>query len=237
MNLIFLVLIFNYWIYNIFSTNFFVGVLVLVFTLHIYKIFKCNKKIEKPFIVIFLLVLLFQSITTQKSSLTNIANDDRREIDMRLKAYPPRFLRVGYWLEERKESIAFTRLSNNFFENIDPNLYFFANHPRERVGIREFEKFPYILFPAFLVGLLSLLKKKHANFWRFSFFIPLIFLTVIGNINPMGPFVLFPFFVITISEGLKPLEKWIKRKPKYIRNLIIIIFVLVFIQGISYEIY
>jgi len=231
-------LLFNYWIFILFSTNFFVGLLVLILTFYVYKFFKSEKrKLTKPLLVFFLFTLLFQSLTTQEKSLTIIENDDRREIDMRLKAYTPKFLRVGYWFEERKESIAFTRVSSNFFENIDPNLYFFANHPREKVGVKEIEKFPYILLPVFLIGLVEILKRKYVKFWLISFFVPLVFLSFIGNINPMGPFILFPFFVITISEGFGPIARWLEKKPKYVKFFIYILFILIFIQGFAYEIY
>lgn len=231
-------LLFNYWIYKIFSINFFIGLIVLIFTLLAYKAFKGRgKKISKKLIIFFLFVLLLQVITTQKQSLINISNDNRREIDMRLKAYPPKYLRIGYWLEERKESIAFSRILNNFFENIDPNLYFLSNHPRERVGVKEYEKFPYILFPVFLMGVLKIIKDKNKEFLTLFFAVPIILLSFFGNINPMGPFSVFPFFAITISEGLGPTLAWISKRNRFIRVGIYILFFLVFIQGFLYEIY
>src|SRR3989344_3878596 len=132
-------LIANLWVYKIFLTNSILGILIVTSS-----ILLSNRKFWL-FLFSFIPILLIQVSTTQRASLTEIGNDDRREIDLRLRAYPPSFLRVGYWLEERKESIAFWRLGNNLFENLDPNLYFFANNPRQRVGIKEFEKFPYLL--------------------------------------------------------------------------------------------
>lgn len=211
----------NLWIWRIFLLNFFIGILLIL------SIIFFQKKLFIFSFLTVLLVLVFQVKTTQKTSLTAISNDDRRVIDMRLRAYPARFLRIGYWLEERKESLAFRRITQNLFENLDPNLYFFANHPRQRVGIKEFEKFPYLLLPVFLIGLFPVLSKKHLSFWLISFFLPLTVLSLIGNKNSLGPFSLFPFFVIIISHGLKKigLNFWL-----------VIIFLLVFVQIISYEI-
>lgn len=212
----------NLWIYKIFAINFFLGILVFLATVLLIK----NSKF---FLFLFVPLLFFQIQTTNRPSLTAISNDDRRVIDMRLRSYPPKFLRLGYWLEERKESLFFNRVATNLFENIDPNLYFFSNHPRERVGIREFEKFPYILLPFFLLGVLNFVSKKNKLFWLISFLIPLTILAIIGNKNNFGPFSLFPFMAVSINEGLKKLQ------TKHLK-IFFIVLVLVLIQIISYEI-
>jgi len=211
----------NLWVYRIFSFSFFLGVLVLV------SAFWLTKNL-KLFVLILPLLIFFQVSTTQRTPLSQIGNDDRRLIDLRLRAYPQKFLRIGHWLEERKESVVSNRVAQNFFEDLDPNLYFFANSPRPRVGIREFEKFPYILLPVFFLGVLKLVAKKSFWFWFFSFFIPLVTLSLIGNKNSLGSLLIFPFFVSAIYEGLLNIKiNWLK----------IIVFVLVFIQIISYEIH
>jgi len=212
----------NLWIYKMFAGSFLIGLLVLLATISLLK----N---SKYFLLFFLPILLLQITTTNKPSLTAIANDDRRVIDMRLRAYPYKFLRLGYWLEERKESIIFNRITTNLFENLDPNLYFFANHPRQRVGIREFEKFPYILLPFFVWGVIKLISKRNKSFWLTSFLIPVAILSVIGSKNSLGPFSLFPFFVVSINEGLKVLQK------KHLK-IFVVVLILVFVQIISYEI-
>jgi len=215
----------NLWIYKIFAVNFLLGILILITTILLFK----NNKL---FLLLFIPILFFQIQTTNIASLTAISNDDRRVIDMRLRAYPPKFLRFGYWLEERKESIIFNRVAINFFENMDPNLYFFANNPRQRVGIKEFEKFPYVLLPFFLLGVLDCIQKKNKMFWLISFLAPLIVLSIIGNRNNFGPFSLFPFFVVSINEGLKKLQN------KHFKIFIVVlVLVLVLVQIISYEIY
>lgn len=212
----------NLWIYKIFVANFLLGVVILLATILLLK----NNKF---FLLLFIPILLFQIQTTNKTSLTAISNDDRRVIDMRLRAYPYKFLRLGYWLEERKESIIFNRVVTNFFENMDPNLYFFSNHPRQRVGIKEFEKFPYVLLPFFLLGVFDFVSKKNKLLWLISFLVPIIVLSIIGNRNNLGPFSLFPFFAISINEGLKKLQN------KHLK-IFFVVLVLVLIQIVSYEI-
>lgn len=212
----------NLWIYKIFAVNLVLGMLILLATISLFK----NSKF---FWLLYIPILIIQIQTTNKTSLTAISNDDRRIIDMRLRSYPSRYLRFGYWLEERKESIIFSKVATNFFENMDPNLYFFANSPRQRVGIREFEKFPYVLLPFFLLGVFGLISNKNKKFWLISFLIPLTVLSIIGNKNSLGPFSFFPFFAVSIYEGLKKLQ------TKHLK-IFIIVLVLVMVQIISYEI-
>ena len=219
----------NLWIYKVFLTNFILGILIIGSCIFLYK------KSFRIFLLFFIPVLLIQIVTTEKVSLTAISNDDRREIDLRLRAYPPSFLRIGYWLEERKESISFWRLSNNLFENLDPNLYFFANNPRQRVGIKEFEKFPYILLPLFVLGILRLVGKEKRLFWVSSLFIPLFILPFIGNKIQLGPFSLLPFLIISISDGLGVLYAKTENSRR-LKILLLAVLILVIIQMIAYEI-
>ena len=191
-----LVLLANLWIYKILFANFILGVLVIICTILLYKG-------SKLFLLAFVLLLVFQVKTTRIYSLTNIANDDRRLIDLRLRAYPSKYLRVGHWLEERKESIALGRITRNLFENLDPNLYFFANHPRERVGIKEFEKFHFIFLAFFLFGLFDLIAARQWLSISLSFLLPLLILSFVGSQNILGPFSVFPFVAVCITTGVK----------------------------------
>lgn len=64
-------------------------------------------------------------------------------------------------------------LETNFFETVDLNYYFFANHPLERVGVNETEKLSSLLLPFFILGLfcLNLKKNKILITWILLFFI------------------------------------------------------------------
>lgn len=219
----------NLWVYKIFFTNFILGILIVISS-----ILLSNRKFWL-FLFSLIPILLIQVTTTQKASLTEIGNDDRREIDLRLRAYPPSVLRIGYWIEERKESIALSRITNNFFENLDPNLYFFANSPRARVGIKEFEKFPYVLFPVFVLGVLRLIGKEKKSFWILTLFLPLFILSFIGNKNQLGPFSLLPFLVISISDGVGVLYAKTGNSRK-LKILLLAVLIMVIIQMIAYEI-
>ncbi|MFH0937371.1 MAG: hypothetical protein V1808_03685 [Candidatus Daviesbacteria bacterium] len=100
-----------------------------------------------------------------------------------------------------EQSAMFYKFEQNLFRTIDLNLYFFGNHPRERPGIREFEKYSFLLLPFFLLGLYKLVISK--IWWLFiSLLVPLLVLSFVGQDNSIGPFSLFPFFTVTVSIGI-----------------------------------
>jgi hypothetical protein len=219
-----LVLFGNIWIWRIFSFNIFLGLLVLATSVFLYL----SKRI---FLVLLILLLVFQWRTTSKTSLVDLSNDEIRIQHIRLKEYPGSLNFLGNWFEERKEFRALVRINRNFFETIDPNLYFFANHPRERVGITEFEKFPYIFLPFFIYGLFLSVKKHRELALILSFALPIFLISLIGHKNPLGPFAMFPFISFVCALGLgKVYQPSLK-----IGGLII--FVLVLLQTIAYAIY
>ncbi len=74
-------------------------------------------------------------------------------INTRRSFYPEVFLGR---LFENKVVFYLNQLQQNFFESLDISRYFFASHPRERVGVHEFAIFPFWLLPFFIWGLFEL---------------------------------------------------------------------------------
>lgn len=247
-----LVLLTNLWIWGIFSYNLLLGFLVLLSTVFLYLHLR-NDKTTSFKVLLFLsfpLLLLFQWRTTNVTSLTSLDNDQKRVQQMRLNEYPPVSIQIkektiwipiAHWFEGRKETIAAFRMQNNFSESIDPMLYFFANHPRERVGTEEFEKFPYILFPFFLFGVFYLPKKLKLVTLLASLILPLALISIIGSKNNLGPFSLFPFISVATSVGLAETHRRAKLllHKNYQKALIAfaVVFVLVFLQITTYAKY
>jgi len=205
MNLVpWFVLLANFWIWRILFNSVPLGLLVLASSIFLYLSFKrSSKKYFFAFLVLFSLLLIFQWKTTSKESLVELSNDEQRVQQMRLKEYPPIRISIAHWFENREESIAFFRILENFSETIDPNLYFFANHPRERVGINEFEKFPYIFLPLFFYGLVLSVAERRKLVLGMSFILPVVLISIIGHKNQLGPFSLFPFLAVSITHGLE----------------------------------
>lgn len=98
-------------------------------------------------------------------------------------------------------SFSLLKLERNFFGNLDPNLYFFASHPRERTGIDEFEKYTPIFVPFFLIGFIYLICRPKLNL--VAYFITALFISsfISPNYN-LGPILFFPLFNFVITIGL-----------------------------------
>jgi len=186
----------------------------------------------KRTLVVFVVVLCFIQLNhTKRADLYSISNDQKRLQDLRLSAYPPTRLPVAYWLEAKPVSVAVTRLQSNFFEAMDINLYFFASHPSERVGVKEFEKFPYILLPAFIIGAIAQFNRKKAVL-AIAFLVPVFFVTRYGIDANGSAFALFPFVSYSIYLGLIKMLKNCKLLGAFIA-----LYAVVLIQIISYELY
>src|SRR3989304_8146081 len=166
---ILLVIFGNLWIWRMFSESILVGVSAMASSLLLYRTIKFGK-LEK-LLVLFLLILFVQQIkVTDIRPLTYLSEQERIVQLRRLNEYPPIkvpfctknvFIPLSHWLEERPEILSLYRIQNNLSEALSPNLYFFSNHPNERVGIKENEKFPYVLLPFFVIGLLTLNFRKN----------------------------------------------------------------------------
>lgn len=102
-----------------------------------------------------------------------------------------------------------SRFLRNIAYNTDPNLYFFANHPRERSVAAEFEKFSFILFPFFIIGLISIFVGSF-GFLIFYFILSLLISAFVSPGYNLGPILIFPFIVTVLYLGvLKVFKKWI----------------------------
>ncbi len=110
-------------------------------------------------------------------------------------------------LAENKAGHFFYKYQRNLFQGLDPNFYFFANHPRERAGILEKEKFSWFFLIPFLAGLYWQFKQKF--FWGFGYFF--LVLGTISVFQDIDRFViyLFPFVFLSIILGIWKIFKCI----------------------------
>ena len=155
------VLILNLWLFKIFTYSMVIGITVIMASISVYlSIYEGKKRYYYISTIFISILLIFQYKTSSINPLTFLNENEKIEQQERMRGYPRHFYRFANWLEQRKEALIFYKLQENFFEVMDPNLYFFANHPRERVGVVEYEKFPYIFLPFLVIGLLSLEKIK-----------------------------------------------------------------------------
>lgn len=187
----------------------------LILTTFLFGFVVYKKKYSKLYLIAFLILLVFQWKTTDTMSLTQLDNDEKRIHEERVRYYNPseHYVRVIFkrlslvnFLEGDFNTLVY-RLQRNFFEVIDPNIYFFGGHPRERVWANDFEKFPFIFIFPFLIGLYYFIVQKK---WLFFFVssINVLLLSFIGHKNPLGSFILFPVIVVLTSEGFIRLVNW-----------------------------
>ncbi len=160
--------------------------------------------------LIFLLVVFFSPWTFQlfhlqirlDQTIWQAKDEEIFLLNERRSYYPNQ---LG-WIFQNKLTLAFYKLEQNFFQNLDPNLYFFATHPRERRGYSEFERFPAIFLPFFLLGLLFINKKRKIIF---CFFLALLINSFLDT-RDIGPFLAYPFIVYICSIGIFKTIIWLK---------------------------
>lgn len=223
----------NLWIYQIISVNIFLAIILIFSVLTGVAVFNGHHKFLRPFAMLISTIVLFQISTTKIMPLVKsdgLTNDTQEK---RMRLYPFSRLPIAYWLEKKPVTVSSYKILNNLSEVIDPNLYFFANHPRERVGVDEFEKFPYIMLLIFICGLI-VAKKSQLLILSAGFLLAFILFSFIGSTNNLGPFLMFPFICLSIYLGL---QKFINLKSSVITKAFIIGFFLVMLQIISYEIF
>lgn len=167
---------------------------------------RSNQKIKTLlFIFVFIVNPLFRNFFIDNNLVLNnffgktisIDQTDIYYINQRRGYYENKF--IGK-IQENKLSVYVKKYLSNFFQGIDPNYYFFANHPRERAGITEKDKFSFIFLPFFILGLFFAIKER--KYFSFIYFFSLlIFFSFFVNIDT-NFILLYPAIVYFISNGL-----------------------------------
>lgn len=108
--------------------------------------------------------------------------------------------KIGLYFHQNLD-LPLYKLQSNLFSNLDPNLYFFASHPRERAGVGEFEKYFLLTLPFFIAGIIVVIQKKLKVLGYYF-----ITVTLIGAfIRPdyiFGPVLFFPLINAVIVLGI-----------------------------------
>lgn len=240
----------NLWIWRMFSENLLIGISAILASWFLYRSIK-EERLKKLLIVFLLVLLGFQINYTKVRPLTYLNKQEQIIQLRRLNEYPPvKFTLAGktiwvplaHWLEERPETLTLYRIQENLSGVLNPNLYFFANHPNERVGIDEHESFPYILLPFFVVGLFGLSFRKNLAALTVSLFAPIVTVGLVGSEFAIEPISLFPFISLCGALGIEYAgEKVGKLKSDSLRRVLIILFIglylLILLQTFLYDRY
>lgn len=211
--------LFNFWIWRIFSTNFALGLILFISSIIFYfSVLKNSLRVFIFLLVPFLIILFYQYKLTENYDLTYLDNDEQRVQAQRLKEYPLihlQMLNKNLWIkgenffEKRKEFLIFMRMNSNFIENLDINRYFFGGYPRQMALKVDFEKFPFIFLPFFILGVLISIKKKNIRIFL-PIAISFLLSSYIGNKNKLGLFSLFPFFILFITLGVQKFYQFMR---------------------------
>lgn len=152
------------------------------------------------FLALFLLIFLFPSGQT----IFKFGYEAKQQIIRDIHLYPNVFLARVY---QNKSNIISAKFVDNLTQILDPNNYFFQNHPREVPDNPNTSKFPYPLIIFFLVGIFSIVYRK-------SYFIYLLIFSILNLsilTNPYGhDFILWPFIFYFIYRGIIKFSLWIK---------------------------
>lgn len=204
--LIVLISIANFWIWRIFVQS-----PILALALMLLSIFLILR-LKVLSLILMILLSLFLLRTSFDTNLLYVSPLEKDKLENRHEYYAQNLgriyrNRIGIYLHKNVSPYV-ARFEKNLAYNLDPNLYFFASHPRERLGIDEFDKFPLIALPFFLIGLGVLFLDKNN-------FLPIYVLAAVfisGFLFPgyrLGPVLMFPFMTAIIYLGLsRILEKF-----------------------------
>jgi hypothetical protein len=202
----------NFWFWQIFSNNFILGVILLVIELGLFilitkKDLKRSYTLALYIFILFLLVfdtILLKSdfdntLLTTSSTEISILNERHGYLAEGLgNIFTNKYVQHYY----KDYSLATGKYLRNIFYTLDPNLYFFRSHPREKAGIDEYEKYSPFVLPFFVIGILFTIiyYRKYKSLIIYSIFAT--FLT--GFISPsykLGPILMFPFINIILYLG------------------------------------
>lgn len=195
------------WFWIMLQRNFLVCLLAVILTFLAANFFWCNKSRKLIILIMILNILLFLIAIREafdenifRNSALDIQQYNRRHELLAQglgKLYKNKFSLFIY----KNYSFPLAKLQSNYFANLDPNLYFFASHPRERLGVEEFNKFFPIFLPFFLIGLFYCIYIKKGKVLIYFLIISLVSMVVSPKYN-LGPILFFPLISFMITAGI-----------------------------------
>lgn len=190
----------NFWIYQVFSANLFLGILIILESVLLFLsvLPKSSKKIQVALFTIlaglsiFLLATSFNKEIFYISDYEKIMQKNRKEY---FGAELGRIYgnRVGIFYFDKIRPVA-GKISTNFASNLDLGKYFLPKNTEEI-------RYPVILLPLFVFGLLRLItnyRKTQVLYFIFA----LIVSSLISISGKTGPLLLYPFFNFCIAFGV-----------------------------------
>ncbi len=208
-----LVTISNYWVWQIFSNNLILGVGLVITEFLLFSLIgnrqatKAKTSLKLGFVFVLLFIGAFflrdrfdRTLTSLSPTEVSINNQRYVYLAESFGKYPL----VKYIPHYYSTYSVYTRkYLTNVFYTLDPNLYFFRSHPREKAGIDETNKYPAVALPFFIAGVLIITIQYQK--YKFTAIYAFVAALLSGLIDPgfkLGPVLMFPFVNIVIYLGL-----------------------------------
>lgn len=198
----------NFWIWKIIVENINIAIIITILTFLLFQILtgKNFKVLSLTFIIVLFSILSFQILKTGfDKKIQTLKAEDNIKLNERHLYYSQElgnlFLNRKVLNFYRNYSLSLYKYEQNLFSNLDLNLYFFASHPRERADVAEFEKFPMLFLPFFIIGTILLI--YWGSNWAFIYLILASSMSAfITSVYPLGPILFFPFVSVSIAIGI-----------------------------------
>lgn len=201
-----LIIISSPWWWVVIQRNISVGLLDFILSIILFLYFQ-KLKSKKIFLSVFVLTIILFLTTIGEAFDRSILQNSSFDIQKYNKRHEFYASGLGK-IYTNRFSLAFfknynfpiSKLQKNFFANLDPNLYFFASHPRERPGVEEFKKYSPIFLPFFLIGIFYSIYILSLEILIYSLAIALIS-SIISPAFNLGPILFFPIVNYLITIG------------------------------------
>ena len=214
LTIIFILIFSNPWIYVIYRNNPILASLIGLITLLLFltKIFK-----QKTYIFIFILLSILVLLLLRTGFDSTIFSKNPTEVKQLNTRHEFYNQDLGFLFTNKYSlnyyqnySLSVLKLNRNLFYNLDPNLYFFASHPREKAGINEFEKFSAVYLPFFIIGLFSIIFRKNYKWLKIYSILTILISAFLIPTFPIGPILFFPIVLLLIENGLLQILTYFK---------------------------
>lgn len=205
----------NFWIWKIIQTDLTIAILLVVITFLLFQLIV--GKYFRLLILILIVLFLFLSFSILRSGfdkkIQTVSPDDEVKLNDRHLYYSQElgslFLNRKVLNYYKNYSLTLYKFEGNLFSNLDLNLYFFASHPRERIGVSEFEKFSPLFLPFFITGVIALIYS--VSVWAGIYLIVAALISAFIDQNYLlGPILFFPLIAMIITIGLINFLRFVK---------------------------
>lgn len=211
-----MVTITNFWIWRIAEIDLIFCLALILLSVILFYLFT---NYRKRILFIFLLLLIYISIKVLISgfdnNLSTLFPDQQKQLNQRHGYYADDlgiFFKNKFTLRLYRDVFPYLNIyTSNIFNSLSPNLYFFANHPREREKVEEFSMYPSVLVIPFLIGLIRILSLL--NYTIIGYILFAIFVTGFVKQNFIfGPIMFFPLVNLFISLGFFQIYNLLHKK-------------------------